>query len=99
MFGIGFTEIILILGIALIFIGPKNLPDLAKSMGKGYVEFMRAFREMQKSINDDVLDIQKTLDPTPEIFGESESNEREDKTGQKRTERNHQNKEGDNKGE
>lgn len=98
MFGIGFTEIILILGIALIFIGPKKLPDLAKSMGKGYVEFMRAFREMQRSINDDVSDIQKTLDPT-EIFDSSESNTRDDKTEQKKSEYKHQNREGDNKGE
>jgi TatA/E family protein of Tat protein translocase len=62
MFGIGFVEIIVILGIALIVIGPKKLPDLAKSLGKGYMEFMRAFREMQKSIEDDVSEIQKTVD-------------------------------------
>ena len=62
MFGIGFVEIIVILGIALIIIGPKKLPDLAKSLGKGYMEFMRAFREMQKSIEDDVSEIQKTVD-------------------------------------
>tara|TARA_B100000315_G_scaffold36133_1_gene30864 strand:+ start:13436 stop:13741 length:306 start_codon:yes stop_codon:yes gene_type:complete len=67
MFGIGFTEIIIILGIALVVIGPKNLPELAKSLGKGYVEFMRAFREMQKSIEDDVEDIQKTVDDATNI--------------------------------
>ncbi|MDP7555419.1 MAG: twin-arginine translocase TatA/TatE family subunit [Nitrospinota bacterium] len=67
MFGIGFVEIIVILGIALIVIGPKNLPDLAKSLGKGYVEFMRAFREMQKTIQDDVDDIQKTVDDATNI--------------------------------
>ncbi len=67
MFGIGFVEIIVILGIALVVIGPKNLPDLAKSLGRGYVEFMRAFREMQQSIEEDVSDIQKTVDDATNI--------------------------------
>jgi TatA/E family protein of Tat protein translocase len=67
MFGIGFVEITVILGIALIVIGPKNLPDLAKSLGKGYVEFMRAFNEMKKTIQDDVEEIQKTVDDATNI--------------------------------
>jgi TatA/E family protein of Tat protein translocase len=36
MFGIGMPEMILILAVALIVIGPKKLPDLAKSLGKGH---------------------------------------------------------------
>ncbi len=86
MFGIGFVEIIVILGIALIVIGPKNLPDLAQSLGKGYVEFMRAFREMQKSIQDDVDEIQKTVDDAtniniddPLVSDESQENAEEEK--------------------
>ena len=45
MFGIGMPEMILILAIALIVIGPKKLPDLAKSLG-------RAMREFKKATND-----------------------------------------------
>ncbi len=85
MFGIGFTEILMILGVALIIIGPKNLPDLAKSLAKGYVEFMRAFREMQRTIEEDVSDIQKTLDPTTVIFDDDEPKSREDKTKHDKT--------------
>lgn len=42
MFGIGMQELIIIAVIALIIVGPKKLPDLAKSLGKGFNEFKRA---------------------------------------------------------
>ncbi len=52
MFGIGFQEILLILLIALIFFGPKKLPDLARSLGKGFAEFKKAADEVKKSFED-----------------------------------------------
>lgn len=42
MFGLGFGELILIFLIALIFIGPKKLPELAKGLGQGIKEFQKA---------------------------------------------------------
>lgn len=53
MFGIGMQEILVILVIALIVIGPKKLPDVAKALGKGYAEFRRAFEEMKHTIDVD----------------------------------------------
>jgi len=42
MFGLGMGEILLIFLFALLFIGPKKLPELAKSLGKGIKEFQKA---------------------------------------------------------
>lgn len=60
MFGLGFSEILLILAIALIVIGPKKLPGLAKALGRGLAEFRKATEEIQRSIYQDV---HKPLDP------------------------------------
>ena len=50
MFGIGMTEMLLIGALALIVLGPKKLPDLARSLGKGFAEFKRATNEFKNTI-------------------------------------------------
>lgn len=58
MFGMGMPEILLILAIALIVIGPKKLPDIAKALGRAMGEFKRATNDLKDSINiDDPIDV------------------------------------------
>ena len=42
MFNIGIPELVIILGIAILVVGPKRLPNLAKSLGNGFREFRKA---------------------------------------------------------
>jgi TatA/E family protein of Tat protein translocase len=43
---IGPTELLLILALALIVLGPRRLPELARALGKGLAEFNRATHEL-----------------------------------------------------
>ena len=53
MFGLGFGELVLILLIALIFIGPKKLPELAKGLGQGIKEFQKAAKGLTDQLQDE----------------------------------------------
>jgi sec-independent protein translocase protein TatB len=63
MLGIGGIEMIVILVIALLVFGPKKLPQLARTMGKGLAEFRRASNDLRRSFDMEV-DPHK-IDPPP----------------------------------
>lgn len=68
MFGIGMTEILVILALALIIIGPQKLPELAKTLGKAFGEFKKSVDDLKDSV---------TIDPQPQ--GKIESSQKENK--------------------
>lgn len=54
MFGIGSTELLVILVVALIVIGPSKLPDLMKTLGKGMAEFRRMSSDVKSTLEAEV---------------------------------------------
>jgi Tat protein translocase TatB subunit len=60
MFGIGMPELLLILALALIVLGPKKLPELARALGKGMAEFRRATDELKDELRQMEHEIEDT---------------------------------------
>jgi len=54
MFGIGGPELLIICVVALIVIGPKKLPEMLRSLGKGVAEFKRVGNDVKTTLDDEV---------------------------------------------
>ncbi len=69
LFGGGFTEIGFILFIAFLLFGPKKLPEIARTIGKGLGELRRASNELKNSLEDEIRNLDRyeggTSSPTP----------------------------------
>ena len=51
MFGIGSTELLVILVVALIVLGPKSLASVSRSLGKAMGDFRRVSTDFQRTLN------------------------------------------------
>ena len=56
MFGLGIGEFVLVLVVALLVLGPKQLPKIARQLGRATREFKRAAREFQNTLSEVDLD-------------------------------------------
>jgi len=64
MFGsLGMPELIVIFVIALVVFGPRKLPELGRSLGRGIAEFKKATNELQSTLEQEInADEQRTKD-------------------------------------
>jgi TatA/E family protein of Tat protein translocase len=63
---LGFPELIIIFVVALIVFGPRKLPELGRSLGKGLSEFKRASNDLRNTLDDEIrLEEHRTTNASP----------------------------------
>jgi TatA/E family protein of Tat protein translocase len=83
---LGFPELIIIFVVALLVFGPRKLPELGRSLGKGLSEFKRASNDLRQTLDDEIRDEERrtalTTPPstsapttTPAVVAASEASE------------------------
>ena len=79
MFGLGMGEIVIILVLALVLLGPQRLPDAAKQLGKGLREFRRATEDLKQQFEGELYAPEtkpskpKLVEPVPGLSGAGEA--------------------------
>lgn len=51
---LGWQEMVIIFGLALLFFGPRKLPELGRSLGKSIAEFKRASNELRSTLDEEI---------------------------------------------
>lgn len=67
MFSGGFLEIGFLLFIAYLLFGPKKLPEIARTLGKGMAELKRASNELKRSLEEEISNLDRIPEPRREI--------------------------------
>lgn len=65
---LGFPELIIIFVVALLVFGPRKLPELGRSLGRGLSEFKRASNDLRNTLDDEIRDEERRSalnPPTP----------------------------------
>jgi sec-independent protein translocase protein TatA len=69
MFGIGFPELVVILLLALIVLGPQRLPDLARSLGRAFAALRQTADEAQSHVRDELRAAEEASTRPPAVPG------------------------------
>lgn len=70
MFGIGGSELLVIMVVALLVLGPKKLPEMARTLGKFMNEFRKVSNDFQRTLNAEIaLDEELGKEKTPRPHG------------------------------
>ena len=80
MFGGGFLEIGFFLFIAYLLFGPKKVPEIARTLGKGLGELRRASNELRNSLEEEIRNLDRAPESGPETHDSHESHESQDTT-------------------
>jgi len=75
---LGFQELVVIFIIALLVFGPKKLPELGKSLGKGLREFKKATNELKSNWEDHIRDAESSLNDVKQTVHETTRGLQED---------------------
>lgn len=71
MFDLGLQELVVIFVVALLVFGPKKLPELARTMGKGVAQLKRAMSDIKSEVDEEVDTIEKDIkSEIPSMKGE-----------------------------
>lgn len=86
MFDLGMQELIVIFIVALLVFGPKRLPELGRTIGKGIAELKRAMQGVKEQI-DSEIDLTSTHRPYIDTDFDKEKENKSDITGPAETEK------------
>jgi len=74
MFGIGLPEMIVILAVALIVVGPDKLPELARSLAKGIGELKKTMNQVKENFSEETRAIESVQTDLKKTAGQLQEN-------------------------
>lgn len=78
MFDLGLQELVVIFVIALLVFGPRKLPELARTMGKGVAQLKKAMSDVKSEVDAEVAGLEKEVkNEMPSWKGEEQPSQKQ----------------------